>query len=53
VKLKPCKYFRNYKKKTIIIIDEKQLYSKILGLMQPQTDNQKEILVGMARSVHV
>ena len=32
------------KKKTIIIIDEKQLYSKILGLMRPQlaqADNQK------------
>ena len=36
-----------------IIIWWKQLYSKILGLMQPQADNQKEILVGMARSVHV
>jgi len=41
------------REKTIIIIWWKHLYSKILGLMRPLADNQKEILVGMARSVHV
>ena len=42
-----------YKRENHYYYLNKKLYSKILRLMRPQADNQKEILVGAARSVHV
>ena len=40
-------------RKPSLLFDENNYTVKFSGLMRPQADNQKEILMGTARSVHV